>query len=197
MTDIILASGSPRRKELLKQMNVPFTVIVSEADESLSAPMPPEETVKALAVLKAEAVAKNHENSIVIGADTIVALDGNILGKPKDRRDAERMLVQLSGREHSVYTGVAMVKGKQKHVFYQKTNVTFWELSHEEIAAYLDSGEPFDKAGAYGIQGLGAAFVKHISGDYFSVVGLPIASVYRQLKRFGWNGPACSSSSQK
>ncbi|OZI11302.1 septum formation inhibitor Maf [Bacillaceae bacterium SAS-127] len=196
MSNIILASGSPRRKELLQQIGLPFTVIVSDVDETISHPISSKETVMQLASRKAHAVAKHHEQNIVIGADTIVVLDGEILGKPKDRSDAKRMLSKLSGREHSVYTGVAIVQGKNEHVFYEETNVTFWELSSEEIDAYIDSGEPFDKAGAYGIQGIGALLVKKIDGDYFSVVGLPVASLYRQLQRFGLQGATISSPSQ-
>ncbi|PAQ16348.1 septum formation inhibitor Maf [Bacillaceae bacterium SAOS 7] len=196
MSNIILASGSPRRKELLQRIGLPFTVIVSDVDETISHPMSSEETVMQLASRKAHAVAKHYEQDIVIGADTIVVLDEEILGKPKDRGDAKRMLSKLSGREHSVYTGVAIVQGKNEHVFYEKTNVTFWELSDEEVDAYLDSGEPFDKAGAYGIQGIGAVLVKKIDGDYFSVVGLPVASLYRQLQRFGLQGATFSSPSQ-
>ncbi|WP_338750433.1 Maf family protein [Bacillus sp. FJAT-52991] len=196
MSNIILASSSPRRKELLQQIGLPFTVIVSDVDETISHPMSSEETVMQLASRKACAVAKHHEKDVVIGADTIVVLDGEILGKPKDRSDAKRMLSKLSGREHSVYTGVAIVKEKKQHAFYEKTNVTFWELSDEEVDTYLNSGEPFDKAGAYGIQGRGAVFVKKIDGDYFSVVGLPVASLYRQLQRLDLQGSTLSSPSQ-
>ncbi|MGM7636520.1 Maf family protein [Bacillus sp. Hm123] len=196
LSNLILASSSPRRKELLQRIGLPFTVIVSEVDETISHPMSSEETVRQLASRKAHAVAKHHEQAVVIGADTIVVLDEEILGKPKDRSEAKRMLSKLSGREHSVYTGVTIVQGKKEHVFYEKTNVTFWELSDEEVEAYLDSGEPFDKAGAYGIQGIGAVLVKKIDGDYFSVVGLPVASLYRQLQRFGLPGATFSSPSQ-
>ncbi|KAB7708615.1 septum formation inhibitor Maf [Bacillus aerolatus] len=195
MTQLILASGSPRRKELLEQIGLVFTVEVSHADETISPGMSPEETVMQLASMKAATVAKDHENSFVVGADTIVVLDEEILGKPSDREEAKKMLQRLSGRVHSVYTGVAVTYEANEYVFYEKTNVTFWELSEEEMNSYLDTGEPFDKAGAYGIQGAGAVFVKKIDGDYFSVVGLPIASLYRQLKRLGWQGTAFSSHS--
>ncbi|WP_203361600.1 Maf family protein [Bacillus sp. REN10] len=196
MAKIILASGSPRRKELLQKIGLPFTVVVSDVDETISHPMSSEEIVMQLASRKAYAVAKDHEQDVVIGADTIVVLDGEILGKPQDRNDAKRMLKQLSGREHSVYTGVAIMQANKQYLFYEKTNVTFWELSDEEVDAYLDSGEPFDKAGAYGIQGAGAILVKKIDGDYFSVVGLPVASLYRQLQRFDLPGATISFPSQ-
>ncbi|HEY9576733.1 MAG TPA: Maf family protein [Pseudobacillus sp.] len=190
MTQLILASGSPRRKELLEQIGLTFTVEVSHADETISPGMSPEKAVMHLASVKAAAVAKNHKDSFIIGADTVVTLDGEILGKPKDRQEAKKMLQRLSGRTHAVCTGVAVRHGENECLFYEKTNVTFWELTEEEINGYLDTGEPFDKAGAYGIQGAGAILVKKIDGDYFSVVGLPISSLYRQLKRIGWQGTA-------
>lgn len=190
MTQLILASGSPRRKELLEQIGVSFTVKVSHADETIPSGMTPEEAVMHLASIKAVAVAANHKDSFIIGADTVVILDGEILGKPKDSKEAKRMLQSLSGRTHAVCTGVAIRRGKDEYLFYEKTNVTFWELTEEEINGYLETGEPFDKAGAYGIQGAGAILVKKIDGDYFSVVGLPISSLYRHLRRLGWQGAA-------
>ncbi|OCA92405.1 Maf family protein [Pseudobacillus wudalianchiensis] len=190
MTQLILASGSPRRKELLEQIGLAFTVKVSHADETIPSGITPEEAVMHLASVKAAAVAKNDEDHFVIGADTVVVLDGEILGKPSDRQEAKEMLQRLSGRTHAVCTGVAVRHKGSECSFYEKTNVTFWKLTEEEINGYLDTGEPFDKAGAYGIQGAGAIFVKKIDGDYFSVVGLPISSLYRQLKQMGWQGTA-------
>ncbi|MBM7648946.1 septum formation protein [Bacillus ectoiniformans] len=197
MTDIILASGSPRRKELLQQIHLPFTVQTSHVDETISNELSPEDIVTQLAERKARAVAAEVSNKYVIGADTVVVQDGVVLGKPKDRDEARHMLKKLSGHTHAVYTGVAIIHNDDTFTFYEKTNVTFWELLDEDIEAYLDSGEPFDKAGAYGIQGLGAVHVKSIEGDYFSVVGLPIASLYRHLKRLGFNGRSTSSPSEK
>ncbi|KIL75485.1 Maf family protein [Bacillus badius] len=190
MTRLILASGSPRRKELLEQIGLAFTVKVSHADETIPFGMSPEQAVMHLASVKAAAVAADEQDDFVIGADTIVLLDGEILGKPKSRQEAKEMLQRLSGRTHAVCTGVSIRYGADECVFYEKTYVTFWELAEEEINSYLDTGEPFDKAGAYGIQGAGAIFVKKIDGDYFAVVGLPLASLYRQLKRLGWQGNA-------
>ncbi|MFK2824530.1 Maf family protein [Bacillus sp. B190/17] len=190
MTQLILASGSPRRKELLEQIGLVFTVKVSHVDETIPLGMTPEEIVMHLASTKAAAVAQSDENSFVVGADTVVVLDGEILGKPNDRREAKEMLHRLSGCTHAVYTGVAVRHKAKEHVFFEKTNVTFWELTEEEINGYLDTEEPFDKAGAYGIQGAGAVLVKKIDGDYFSVVGLPLSSLYRQLKQLGWQGTA-------
>jgi len=186
LTDIILASGSPRRKELLEQIHLPFTVETSEVEEIVPHEMNPEQTVMYLASIKAKAVAEKRTNHLVIGADTVVVLDGRILGKPRNRDHAREMLMNLSGKTHTVYTGVAIIQEKQETSFFEKTDVTFWELEQEEIEGYLDSGEPFDKAGAYGIQGIGAVLVKEIKGDYFSVVGLPIAALYHRLKEMGY-----------
>lgn len=135
-----------------------------------------------LATRKAAVIAKQFDKEIIIGADTIVVQNGKILGKPKDRIIAKEMLESLSGSQHSVYTGVTIMYEGKQHSFYEKTDVMFWELSSEEIDQYLDSGEPFDKAGSYGIQGLGSLLVKKINGDYFNVVGLPISRLNRFLK---------------
>lgn len=162
MTQLILASGSPRRKELLEQIGLSFTVKVSHADETIPSGMTPEEAVMHLASIKAAAVAANHEDSFIIGADTVVTLDGEILGKPQNRKEARDMLQRLSGRTHAVCTGVAVRHGADEYLFYEKTKVTFWELTEEEINGYLETDEPFDKAGAYGIQGAGAILVKKL-----------------------------------
>lgn len=175
---IILASASARRKELLKRIEEEFSVIVSDFDEE-SVPFNGEcgEYVKILAEGKALAVAKNSgKESVVIGSDTIVTIDNKVLGKPKDRDDAFFMLKQLSGREHEVYSGIAVVDVKNKKVIsdYVCTKVKFSQLSERQINDYVDSGDPLDKAGAYGIQGKAGVFVEKIDGCYYSVVGLPL-----------------------
>jgi septum formation protein len=182
VSKLILASGSPRRKELLKKLQIPFQIITSNTDETISAHLSPEEAVVELASRKAMTVYNQYQDSAVIGADTIVALDGEILGKPKNREHAKTMLSKLSGRTHEVFTGVAVINNGQTSTFYEKTDVAFWELSENDVEHYLDSGEPFDKAGAYGIQGFGALFVKRINGDYYSVVGLPVSRLARLLR---------------
>lgn len=185
MKKLILASSSPRRKELLSYAQIPFEIVVSDVEEHFNEENDPKEIVQALALQKAEAVANIlDQNAVVLGADTIVTIDNQILGKPKDETEARKMLRQLSGREHIVYTGVAIVSVEESTTFYEETKVQFWELSDEEIDNYIKSGEPFDKAGAYGIQQLGSILVKRIDGDYFNVVGLPISRTYRELKQF-------------
>lgn len=179
---IILASASPRRRELLKFITEAFTVKVSDAEEVTDPELSAEETVKSLAVIKGEAVAKDFPDDTVISADTIVVLDGKILGKPKNKEDAFSMLSSLSGRAHEVYTGVCVLHGCIKLVFAERTEVTFYSLTSEEIRAYIATGEPSDKAGAYGIQGKGCTLVKAINGDYNNVVGLPVARLNRLLK---------------
>ena len=185
MQPLILASSSPRRQELLQLLQIPFQSISANVNEDFSEQMKANEVVKELAMRKAAAVANEHQHHWVIGSDTIVVLDGKILGKPVDRADAKKMLSQLSGQIHEVYTGVAIIFGMNRTVFVEKTNVTFWELSEADIERYLDSGESFDKAGSYGIQGYGSLFVKQIEGDYFSVVGLPVSRLARELKVLG------------
>lgn len=185
MKKLILASSSPRRKELLEQVKLPFTISTSNVDETYDSHLSPVEIVQFLARKKAEAVFKNHRDSIVLGSDTIVVLDGKILGKPKNQSEAKQMLSSLSGRTHAVITGVAIMSKEKEECFAVETLVTFYELTDFEIEYYVDTGEPFDKAGAYGIQGIGATLVKEIKGDYFSVVGLPIARTVRELAKFG------------
>lgn len=178
---LILASGSPRRAEILTQGGLAFEKRVSEADETLPDGISPAAAVEYLAKQKGTAV-PICAGEVILSADTVVALDGKILGKPADRAHAERMLRMLSGRTHSVYTGVFLTDGTRQSLFHEKTDVTFFSLTDAEIRQYIDSGEPMDKAGAYGIQGRGALFVEKISGDYLNVVGLPLAKTARQLK---------------
>lgn len=178
---LILASGSPRRAEILTQGGFTFEKRVSEADETLPQGITPAAAVEYLAKQKGRAVPRNA-GEIVLSADTVVALDGRILGKPADRADAVQMLRMLSGRTHSVFTGVCLADGEREILFHEKTDVTFFSLTDAEIQNYIDSGESMDKAGAYGIQGRGALFVEKIHGDYLNVVGLPLAKTAKQLK---------------
>lgn len=182
MTDIILASASPRRSELMTLAGFRFDVICADIDEIVPEKALPQEVVMSLALQKAQAVAKDHRKSAVVGSDTVVALDGKILGKPRSESEAAEMLRSLSGRIHKVYTGVAIVCGEKVTSFFEETEVEFYPLTDQEILDYVATGEPMDKAGAYGIQGRGAVLVKRINGDYFNVMGLPISKVYRELK---------------
>lgn len=181
MADFILASASPRRKELLGRMGLDFEIMVSEADEStVSTGIPVNLYVQELALLKASATAKHAgRKAIIIAADTVVTLDGAVLGKPKDAGDAYDMLKALSGREHEVYTGICVMRMSDAKTVCKSvsTEVRFKELTEEKIRAYIASGEPMDKAGAYGIQGIGSMLIEGINGDYFNVVGLPIATL--------------------
>ena len=181
---VILASGSPRRKELLGLIYDEFSVIPSSADETLEPGTAPDAAVKELAERKAADVAASHQSDLVIGADTVVYCDGEILGKPTDAKDAMRMLLLLSGKTHSVFTGVCLLKNGKKRVFAEETKVTFYPLSAEDIDDYIASGEPFDKAGAYGIQGKGTLLVEKIHGDFFNVVGLPAGRLAREISAF-------------
>ena len=194
MHKIILASQSPRRRELLTQVGIEYEVMPSKVKEKITKSVPVEIVIE-LSRQKALDVGENAEYGIrdgcvVIGADTIVVRDGIIMGKPKDRDDAICMLESLQGKTHSVYTGVTLYyKNGQEPVrvsFTRETKVTFYSMSKMEIERYVDSKEPMDKAGAYGIQGLAAAFIEKIEGDYNNVVGLPIAAVYQELKERGW-----------
>ncbi|GAA0334007.1 Maf family protein [Bacillus carboniphilus] len=186
MNPLILASGSPRRSELLKQMDVSFQVHKSGADESLPPNIRPQDAVTELSSRKALEVASQYPNHFVLGADTVVSIQNEILGKPETEEEAFTMLKKLSDTTHQVFTGVTLVVNGQAHSFYEGTDVTFWTLSDEEIKQYIKTGEPFDKAGGYGIQGKGAYFVKEIKGDFYTVMGLPIAKTIRQLKQFGF-----------
>lgn len=187
-TALVLASNSPRRRQLLQEAGLVFTIRPSTIEEHMDQTLPPSQVVTDLAAQKAESVPKNDEE-VVLGADTIVTIDGKILGKPSNEEEAFKTLRFLSGRTHEVFTGVALVKGKETSTFYSRTEVTFYELTDEEIMRYIGTGEPMDKAGAYGIQGKGALFVKEISGDYYAVVGLPLSKTVRELKKLGVSLP--------
>jgi len=181
---IILASKSPRRIELLTAAGFAFSVIPATGEEVIPDNASPREAVRALALQKAREVAAAHVSDIVIGADTVVAIDGRILGKPRDKADAGAMLRTLSGRVHEVYTGVAVIADKAALAFSERTEVEFYRLSEREINSYIDTGEPFDKAGAYGIQGKGMTLVRRISGDFYNVMGLPVGRLTRVLRCF-------------
>lgn len=188
MAQFILASASPRRKELLEKAGYTFAVLVSDADETLPDGISPEEAVRLNAARKAQAVSALHPGDVVLGCDTVVAIGGKILGKPRSAAEAKEMLRQLSGRIHTVYSGVCITDGTKETVFAVATDVTFYALSEATIDAYAATGEPMDKAGAYGIQGLGCVLVREISGDYSNVVGLPLSESARALATFGVSG---------
>lgn len=185
MSDLILASGSPRRKELLEQIGVCFEVVKVSVDETPLPDESPLDYVLRLAIEKADAGSQliRHKKP-VLGSDTTVVCNGKILGKPENKADALAMLKMLSGNHHQVITAVAVVKGQQNLHQIVTTDVTFRSLSNDEIEAYWHTGEPSDKAGAYGIQGLGGVFVENISGSYSAVVGLPLAQTAKLLKTF-------------
>ncbi len=181
--NVVLASASPRRKMILENAGFDVTVRVSEADETLPDGISPEKAVEYLAKVKANAVEKNKDE-LIIAADTVVVLDGKILGKPGDENEARKMLSSLSGRRHTVFTGVCIIYNEKEEIFSDRTEVEFYFLSDEEISEYIKTGEPMDKAGAYGIQGRGSLFVKGIEGDFFNVMGLPVALINRKLRDF-------------
>ena len=183
--EIILASGSPRRRELLNTLGLSFTVCPAKGEETAPEGAGPAEIVKALSRAKAGVVARQFAGELIIAADTIVYLDGRVLGKPKDEADARAMLSALSGRSHEVYTGVTVMLGEDTLCEAECTKVFFRELSAEEIDAYVASGDPMDKAGAYGIQGRAALMVEKIEGDYFNVMGLPLCRLGKMLKTIG------------
>ena len=182
--ELILASASPRRREMLTLMGYDFTVKPSQAEENISH-CAPGEYVSRLARVKAAAVAEENPGCCVLGSDTIVYLDSEILGKPRDEEDAFHILSTLSGRTHTVFTGVAIIAGDNETIFYDKAEVTFKTLEPDEIRDYIATGEPMDKAGAYGIQGPATVLVEKIDGCYFTVIGLPNPKVYDALKAMG------------
>lgn len=185
MSRFILASKSPRRQELIGFILSEFTVIVSDVEEVLPDGIAPENVAAYLAEIKAQAVASQHPDDVVVGADTVVILDGEVLGKPRDKDDAYRMLRALSGKTHTVITGCAIAQNGETTSFSDVTRVEFYPLSDREIWDYIATGEPFDKAGAYGIQGKGSVLVKRIEGDFFNVMGLPVARLKRELEHAG------------
>lgn len=182
---LVLASASPRRRELLGHLPVSFTVDPAAGPELPPAGAGPEATVAALAEGKAREVAARHPGELILAADTVVALEGELLGKPRDTAHARAMLRALSGREHLVYTGLCLLRGEECLTGAERTLVRFKPLTDREIDAYIATGEPMDKAGAYGVQGRAALFVEGIDGDFFNVVGLPLCRLGRMLSSLG------------
>lgn len=188
MKRFILASASPRRKEILANAGFEFEIIVSDVDENITEDLSPSETVEELAKRKALAVWEENKDAVVFGCDTVVAVDGKILGKPRDDEEAFEMIKMLSGKAHTVSTGVCICDADKVSVFSNTTLVEFYPLSDETIRSYVATGESRDKAGAYGIQGFGSVLIKEIKGDYFSVMGLPVSESSRVLADFGVYG---------
>ena len=183
MEKIVLASASPRRKELFELAGLSFDIVPSQVEEVITREKP-WEVVMELASQKAWDVWKQTGGKqIIVGADTVVAYDGKILGKPEDKEDAARMLSMLSGNTHQVYTGVSVIYKEKEWNFYEETKVQFYPLNQNEIQTYIQTGEPMDKAGAYGIQGKAAPFIKSIEGDYYNVVGFPIGRFLQEMKK--------------
>ena len=180
--EIILASGSPRRRELMGLYGVPFTVRAADIDETMDPAKAPFDEVARVSRRKAEAVARCPED-LVIAADTIVVCGGKVLGKPHSREEAAAMLRMLSGSTHQVMTGCTVLRGSRAETFTQVTELHFRPLSEAEIASYIATGEPMDKAGAYGIQGRGCVYIEGIRGDYFNVMGLPVSTLYTMLRQ--------------
>ena len=178
---LILASQSPRRKELMGLFRIPFSVQVADIDETMDPSLSPYDEVARVSKLKAEATPRKNTD-VVVAADTIVVCNGNVLGKPKDESDAFRMLKMLSGKDHQVMTGLTVLRGDTSLVCTEVTDIHFRELSDREILAYIHTGEPMDKAGAYGIQGGAALFVEKMAGDYYNVMGLPVCRLGQMLK---------------
>lgn len=184
---LILASQSPRRRLLLKQIGLKFTVRPSKIEEVFSSRQSPRSNARRIALEKARDVARNVSRGIIVGADTIVVVDGTILGKPRTKKDARAMLMKLSGREHLVYTGFALVDARTGRFVagVERTRVRFRRLERDEVAAYVETGAPMDKAGAYGIQDdYGAVFVESVQGCFYNVVGFPLARFYSTLTEF-------------
>lgn len=184
--NIILASASPRRKEILENVNVKFTVVASDIDEVILENEPPKELVKRLAFEKCMDIARKNKDALVIGADTIVVLNNHILGKPNNEEDAYNMVKLLSGKKHQVITGISLInlRSDKKVIDYVVSEVTFKDLSEETIRDYINTKESLDKAGAYGIQGYGGLLVENINGDYFNIVGLPISRINDLLREY-------------
>jgi septum formation protein len=183
---IVLASQSPRRAELIARLGLDFDIEPADIDESYRDGETPPEHAERLAREKAEKVAVTHRHALVVGSDTIVVIDGDVLGKPRDREHAIEMLLRLSGRDHEVCTGIAVARDGRVESGLERVRVRFRTLDRPTAEAYVATGEPMDKAGAYGIQGFGSAIVECIEGDYFSVMGLPVVRMLTLIERFGW-----------
>jgi septum formation protein len=185
MKQIILASKSPRRKSILEQVGLKFSIVVSDFDEETIKFKTPQEMVKKLSFEKAKIVAAKNPKAVIIGADTTVIFKKEIIGKPRSKSDAIRILNLLSGNVHEIVTGFTVMEGKKSITGHVSSKAKFKKLSDQEIKAYVATGEPMDKAGGYGIQDKGGLFIEEIEGDYFNVVGLPISAVAKALKEFG------------
>lgn len=183
---LILASNSPRRKKLLEDAGVSFKVVSKNTDESVNEKLKPEDHVMHLSLKKANEVFVDHQDDVVVAADTIVVYNGEILGKPTDETHAFNMLKSLQGEKHEVFTGVSIVSKDKKKTFYSVSEVWMKEYSELQILEYIKTGEPLDKAGAYAIQGLGEQLVDHFSGDFFTIVGLPLKQLLTELKSFDY-----------
>ena len=181
---LILASQSPRRRELMEKLHLPFQVMAATVDETLDLSAGLQSAMEELAWRKADCIWRQHPEAIVIGADTVVVRDGEILGKPHDEKEAVRMLKSLSGRIHQVMTGVCVLSSERKECFCDVSEVEFYPLREDQIRRYVATGEPMDKAGAYGIQGEGFFLVKRINGDFYSIMGFPAARTARVLKKW-------------
>lgn len=179
--ELILASQSPRRKELMELFSIPFSVRVTDIDETMDKSLPPYDEVARVSRLKAEAIHPDRDD-VVVAADTIVVCSGKVLGKPKDKNDAFRMLQLLSGKDHQVMTGLTVMRGDRIATCTEVTDIHFRKLTDREIWTYIQTGEPMDKAGSYGIQGGAALFVEKINGDYYNVVGLPVCRLGQLLQ---------------
>jgi nucleoside triphosphate pyrophosphatase len=184
---IVLASASPRRKELLEKLGLEFTVEPSNSDENIQPGVDPHELAKSLSREKARLVARNHRDALVIAADTFILLDGMVLGKPASETEARELLEEMNGRQHSVITGFTVMEAMSNKVISEsvETEVYIRKMTLQEIDSYVKTGEPLDKAGAYAIQGLGSVIVERIEGDYFNVIGLPLSALAESLKEFG------------
>ena len=181
---IILASASPRRQELLRYIVTDFDIIPADIDETISDDITADKAAEYLSVKKSEHISAQYPDSLVIGSDTVVIIDGEILGKPSDEKDAESMLRKLSGQVHTVVTGVCLSMNGRSESFSKETKVRFYPLTDKEILDYIATQEPMDKAGAYGIQGFGSVLIEGIEGDFFNVMGLPVASLKRKIEEF-------------
>jgi septum formation protein len=186
LPSLVLASQSPRRAELLGKLGLAFDVRPADIDESYIDHEMPADHAERLAREKALTIALGDPDAVVIGSDTIVVLGSDVLGKPRDSDEAVQMLLRLSGREHEVYTGVAVAHGGRVESELERVRVRFRQLDRSDCEAYVATGEPMDKAGAYGIQGFGSALVEAVDGDYFAVMGLPVVRTLKLLERFGW-----------
>jgi septum formation protein len=183
---LVLASQSPRRAELIGRLGLAFDTVPADIDESYLHGETPPQHAERLSREKAQAVSAGRPEALVVGSDTIVVVDGDVLGKPRDREHAVEMLLRLSGREHEVITGVAVAQGRRVESGIERVRVRFRALERVSWEEYAATGEPMDKAGAYGIQGFGSAVVERIDGDYFAVMGLPVVRMLTLLERFGW-----------